>query len=114
MARPSKYNDETNIKALAYLEGCYDQIPTMEGLANYIGVAISTLYEWGDDPKKREFSETLTRIKQTQGDMLLQKGLKGDYNATIAKLMLHNHGYSDKQETTLNVQTPEDWLEELE
>jgi len=101
LGRPTKYNDETVIKALSYLEGCYDEIPTMEGLANYLNVAVSTLYEWANDPDKRTFSEALNKIKQTQGDMLIQKGLKGDYNATIAKLMLHNHGYSDKQSTEL-------------
>lgn len=28
---------------------------------------------------------------------LINKGLKGEFNASIAKLMLANHGYSEKQ-----------------
>jgi len=28
---------------------------------------------------------------------LVNKGLTGDFNATITKLMLANHGYSEKQ-----------------
>lgn len=28
--------------------------------------------------------------------MLIQKGLKGEWNSNIVKLMLHNHGFSDK------------------
>ena len=30
--------------------------------------------------------------------MLLNKGLAGEFNATIAKLLLANHGYSDRQQ----------------
>ncbi|MDF7480882.1 DNA-packaging protein, partial [Proteus mirabilis] len=29
---------------------------------------------------------------------LINSGLAGDFNATITKLMLANHGYSEKQE----------------
>ncbi|WP_415843310.1 terminase small subunit [Xenorhabdus thuongxuanensis] len=29
---------------------------------------------------------------------LINKGLTGDFNSTIAKMMLTKHGYSDKQE----------------
>lgn len=96
MARPSKYNDETVTKALAYLEGCYDELPTVEGLAVRLGVHKDTVYEWATHEDKREFSDTLNKIKMIQADQLLQKALKGEYNATIAKLMLSvNHGYKE-------------------
>ena len=31
---------------------------------------------------------------------LIAKGLKGEFNASITKLMLTKHGYTDKQDVT--------------
>nr|WP_296300623.1 terminase small subunit [Gilliamella sp.] len=39
----------------------------------------------------------LELIKARQEVELINKGLKGEFNASIAKLMLANHGYSEKQ-----------------
>ena len=44
-----------------------------------------------------EFLDTLELIKSRQEVELINKGLKGEFNASIAKLMLANHGYSEKQ-----------------
>ena len=102
MARPSKYNEETVVKANEYLDNCYDELPTVEGLSLYLDVGKRTIYDWASDPEKDLFSHTLEKIKNSQAQMLIQKSLKGDYNAAIAKLMLHNHDYSDKQHTQLS------------
>ncbi|MEN7471298.1 terminase small subunit, partial [Providencia stuartii] len=37
-------------------------------------------------------------IKTLQENRLINKGLIGEFNPTITKLMLANHGYSEKQE----------------
>lgn len=73
------------------------KLPTVEGFALYIGVSKSTVYEWKDIYP--EFSDALDRIVEEQRSRLLNSGLSGDYNPTIAKLVLaSNHGMSDKQE----------------
>ena len=42
--------------------------------------------------------ETLENIKTKQELMLISGGLKSTFNSTITKLMMANHGYSDKVE----------------
>ncbi|MDF7387072.1 DNA-packaging protein, partial [Proteus mirabilis] len=51
-----------------------------------------------DSDLGREFSDTLDGIMAFQEMKLINSGLAGDFNATITKLMLANHGYSEKQE----------------
>lgn len=73
------------------------KLPTVEGFALYIGVNKTTLYEW--EQNHPEFSNALDKIREEQRARLLNSGLSGDYNATIAKLVLAaNHGMSDKQD----------------
>ena len=72
-------------------------LPTVYGFAKYIGVNKTTLYEWSKEHP--EFSNSLEKINEEQKKRLLDKGLSGDYNSTIAKLILSaNHGMSDRQE----------------
>jgi len=100
MARPTKYNDEVLEKAREYIENHeqYDDlVPSVEGLAYHIKVSKNSLYAWAEE--NEEFLTTLEAVKTKQAKMLLSGGLSGDYNASIAKLMLYNHGYSEKQET---------------
>lgn len=59
----------------------------------------STIYDW----KKQHpiFSESLGKIVKEQEKRLLNMGLSGEYNSTIAKLILSsNHGYAEKTEST--------------
>lgn len=73
------------------------RLPTVEGFAMYIGVPKRTLYEWRDAHK--EFSHSLEKIVEEQRSRLLNMGLSGDYNSTIAKLILSsNHGMAEKSE----------------
>ena len=71
-------------------------IPSMAGLALYANCSRSSLYNYASSSK--EFKDMLELIKARQEVELINKGLKGEFNASIAKLMLANHGYSEKQE----------------
>ncbi len=105
MARPTKYNEEVLEKAKDYIENHLeqgDEVPSIEGLAYYIGVGRKNLYNWAEE--NSEFLHTLDDIKSKQAKMLINGGLVGDYNASIAKLMLYNHGYSEKQDMNLNAE----------
>lgn len=100
--RPSKLTPELVSKAREYITDFRsndDVIPTIEGLAYYLGIARSTLYKYEDE--NDEFSDIAERVKQLQAKMLINGGLKGDFNASIAKVMMSKHGYSDKQETEI-------------
>ncbi len=120
MARPTIYSEEYIKKSQEYLKTCVDEIeeyhktrgeksdsydrivrvriPTIEGLALYIGISRSTLYLWRDEQK--EFSDIIDELQEMQADRLLNNGLSGDYNPTIAKVLLTKHGYREGIEQT--------------
>jgi hypothetical protein len=110
MARPSKYNEKFISEADVYLAECVDatvdgrlkvNIPTIEGFALHIGVNKDTLYGWSKD--NATFSDALTKIKTEQQQRLLNNGLAGTYNSTIAKLVLSsNHNMREKSDVTTN------------
>lgn len=124
--RPAEYKEEYIAKVDEYLEEHQDEevqvvkqssekyemfdnklkvrLPTIEGFARYIDVNKTTLYEW--ESKHEEFSNALDKIRIEQKERLLNSGLSGDYNSTIAKLILSsNHGMSDKQDITSGGET---------
>lgn len=75
------------------------KLPTIEGFALFIGVNKTSLYEW--EKKYSQFSNALDKIRQEQQQRLLDNGLSGDYNPTIAKLILSaNHGMREKSDIT--------------
>lgn len=98
--RPSKYNEETQAKAEEYLlTGYLDNegvIPSVAGLACYLGVSRSTIQDWRKEHP--DFNETIEAIDVKQEHIALNGGLSGKYNSTITKLVLANHGYSDRIE----------------
>lgn len=108
MGRPSLFNQDMIERAQEYvwffqqpktaeeMENDVEVIPSVAGLALYLGVHRSTLYEWGKQNK--DFSDTLASLQDVQEVSLLNGGLRGRFNAQISKLALANHGYSDKQE----------------
>lgn len=109
IGRPSDYTPELLEKAKGYLATCVDtpnglhldvNLPSVAGLAVYLGVARTTIYDWASQDDKREFSNILQKILAEQEKRLINKGLSGDYNSNIAKLALGKHGYSDRQELT--------------
>jgi hypothetical protein len=96
--RPTKYTPELLEKAHTYLDAYVTAIPSHIGLAKYLGIGTSTLYDWGKDPDKEEFSDILGLVMQTQHEVLWDGGLRGDLNSNLVKLALNKHGYNDKQE----------------
>ena len=104
VGRPTKYNDEMVEKARAYIESEYlsqaDAIPSHPGMAKYLGVTRSTLYQWAEEHE--DFSDTLEQLMDEQHRLTLSGGIRGDFNSTISKLVLNNHGYSDKVDGTLS------------
>ncbi|ACJ10177.1 DNA-packaging protein [Bacteriophage APSE-2] len=104
MGRPSKLTVSLE-KAKAYLMGEYktvgDVVPNIAGLACYLNISRSTIYEWSSSSNV-EFSDIVEGILALQENKLLNSGLKGEFNPTITKLMLSKHGYADKQETELS------------
>ncbi len=103
MARPTDYTPEVQARADAYVDGGFvevgDIVPSRAGLAVELGCSRQTLTNWEKIP---EFLDTLGRLSFLQERISLNGGLKGDLNSTIVKLLLANHGYSDKvqQENT--------------
>lgn len=95
--RPTDYNKDIQAKADAYAEGgfvdCGDVVPSRAGLALELGISRTTLANWEKHP---EFLVTLDMIAYLQERISLNGGLRGELNSTIVKLLLANHGYSDK------------------
>lgn len=121
--RPYEYKEQYIAKVAEYIESCQDEVyvfdktvgeksnsyeekvrvklPTLEGFAKYIGVNKSSLYEW--EKKEPLFSDALDELRAEQKQRLLEKGLSGQYNPTIAKLVLSaNHNMKEKSDVTTN------------
>ncbi len=101
--RPTKLTPEAIEKAIDYINGGYevqgDAIPSHIGIALVLNVATSTVYKWAEDPESG-FSEILEFCRQKQHQLLIGKGLSGDFNPSITKLVLGKHGYHERQEHT--------------
>lgn len=100
--RPSSYKPDMAEKARRYIanhEDFDDPVPTVAGLACVLGVVRDTCYAWAKDADKPEFSDILGELAQKQERVLIARGLVGDFNAPITKMMLTKHGYSDKLES---------------
>lgn len=121
--RPTEYKEEYCQKVDEYLKTCVDEIeefhktrgdksdtfdriikvnlPTVEGLAQYLDVSRRVIFKWADEHE--EFMHSLEKLNEAQKSALLAKGLSGEYNPTIAKLILSsNHDMKDKSETTVD------------
>jgi len=101
--RPKELNDAVIAKAEEYVNGGYEAdelVPTIVGLALYIDKRRQTIYEWAKENPK--FSDIVGKVLEKQERGLLKGGLQGDYNASISKLMLTKHGYSDKVENEIS------------
>lgn len=119
--RPLTYSEEILTRAREYLDMCEDEeeqqlsglsvkgtelykskvkvnLPSKGGLAYYICVSRDTLYEWAKSYP--EFSDIMEELSAKQEKHLINKGLSGDYNPTIAKVLLTKHGYIDKSDVT--------------
>ena len=114
--RPSDYSEEKLEKARDYVinhEIYGDVVPTTVGLAEHLDQHLDTLYEWAKYEDRKEFSDTLRRVQQKQHSKLVNGGLSGVLNQTITKLMLSNHGYSEKSTVEQHNYLHEDSLDDL-
>ena len=119
--RPTKLTRELTDRARRYIDvetmhgGLYHgDLPMVASLAMYLDVSRDSCYEWAkqETPLGREFSDILEKISATQEYKLVGKSLKGEYNSTIAKMLLSSkHGYvertqvDEKSEQTVTVIT---------
>lgn len=117
--RPTKYSNEIIPKTLKYIDGCEDEVrelvsgytrlgtemyreklivhlPSIEGLSLELNVSVSTIYEW--QKIYPDFSEVIKKLLAKQAHVLLNKGISGDYNAVISKVLLTKHGYREGTE----------------
>jgi hypothetical protein len=112
--RPTKYTEAMPDKVYAYIEKCkknpqgetrdeltIEQLPLLCGLVKALKVNQDTITEW----RKRYplFSAACKQLLAEQKKLLIQLGLSGAYNSTIAARILGaNHGMSDKKDITTN------------
>jgi len=104
--RPTKYNDEILEKSNEYIKdyaSLGDVMPTLVGLAAHLGVRRETVHAWAKDNNKEEFSNIYDIVMAKQHQVLVNKGLIGDFNPALTKLFLTKHGYSDKTEADINL-----------
>jgi hypothetical protein len=131
LTKPTKFNKKSFLNKLEkYLRSTTDKaevikgkrgiavkfqvhLPTIPDFAIFLGITKKTLYNWRnwepgkgeENPKNQERKEVaeyaFDRILTEQQTRLINKGLSGDYNPTIAKLILDaNHGI--REEVNLN------------
>jgi len=103
--RPSKYSEEILERTEQYIESCEDDLankivnlPTIEGLAYELKVNKTTIYEWRKIHE--DFSNLIADLLAKQAKALVNCGLAGTYNSTIAKVLLTKHGYREGQDIT--------------
>lgn len=73
-------------------------LPTISGLSLYMGVSPTAIRYWCEEyPEMRERVERLMCMQEVK---LVSGGLGGQYNPTIAKVILTKHGYVEKQEVS--------------
>lgn len=101
--RPTKYNQGVLDKTADYLENFEtygDVFPSIIGLSLVLDVSDDTIQNWRKQANKKEFFGMLEKIHKKQHQVLLNKGITGEFNSNICKLVLTKHGYSDKQDNT--------------
>lgn len=102
IGRPTKYNDDLQAQADEYIfkyKEVGDVIPSRVGLCCYLGISKRVSYEW--ETIYPAFLHTLCSIEALQERTAINRGLDNTFNSAITKLILYNHGYSDKQEHNL-------------
>lgn len=98
--RPPKYGADLLKQAYEYIVKGWketgQQIPSLVGLALYLGVASSTVHKWKNDKNKKDFSDICESVMDMQHLALLNNGLTGVFVSPVTKMILTKHGYSDK------------------
>lgn len=143
MARPTKLTPELIEKAKTYLGTCYTKpittdrgalsytevnLPTVVGLALYLGINKDTVYDWCKEEGfkelelvkdeagvlrnvpdttsqlRAEFSDIVKEIEQEQEKWLINYTAGGIYQPKLSSMMLAKHGYAEKTETDITSQ----------
>ena len=102
--RPTKWTQDIQDQAWGYANGEWEAVghafPSLVGLASHLNLNRSTVSDWATQ-KDKQFSSILEKINADQQLVAWNKGLRGDYNANLVKLLLGKHGYHDKQDSTM-------------
>lgn len=95
--RPTEYSQAILDLANMYLDNLPEdeKLHSIEGLADYIDIARSTIYEWISQEEKKDFSDIVEKILNKQGKTLINKGIVGEFTPAITKVMLSKHGYRE-------------------
>jgi len=108
VGRIGKYNKKLLAKCQEYIDkwvedkhGGTEVIPTLVGLQLYIGISETLYYDWMKHERKKPFLEFTRRVMQMQKKELSNKGITGEFNPNITKLLLTKHGFVDKKEQKL-------------
>ena len=115
IGRPTKYTEDMPDKVYAYIAKCkakpqgetrdgltIDQLPLLCGLVKVLKANNDTITEWRKIYPL--FSEACEELLSVQKKTLIQLGLSGAYNSTIAARILGaNHGMADKKNIDMNV-----------
>lgn len=73
------------------------KMPSLKGYARYLKFPRQTLEHWA--AQHPEFARALDLLKDVQEEFLINNGLSGRYNSTLAKLLLGvNHGMIERKE----------------
>ena len=98
--RPPKWQDCVD-PAWEYINGGFveenDVMPSVAGLAVFLSCSRESIHTWS--PEHQDFSDIVKALLAKQEKMLANGGLLNEYNASITKLLLTKHGYSEKVET---------------
>lgn len=102
--RPTTYDQETIDSGWAYVDQYQKYghaFPSVVGLCKVINRSRTTIYDWASQDDN-EFSYILEAINESQELVAWDKGMTGDYNASLVKLLLGKHGYHDKQDNSVS------------
>lgn len=106
--RPTKYSPAVINQVGEYLQTCGREntsLPTIEGLAGYIGVDSDTIGNWSKE--NPEFFGALKKLVNKQKQQLIDDGMYGgkEVNAAMAIFLLKaNHGMRDGSVVEINQQ----------
>ena len=116
--RPSEYKPEYVEKLSLKQNESTTELPTITGLSIYLGKVVNTLKNWSKE--QPEFLTALMMLQAYQKRELINRGLLGTYNSTIAKLILSsNHMMTERIDQTsgdepmVKTLTEEELLERL-
>jgi len=137
VGRPTKYTKDIGKKTDEYIEACEDEykrwtslkslekgyekysqrlkvnLPTVAGLALHLKISRETVYDWAS--KNQDFSDKVKDILSKQERVLMEKGLSGEYNPMIAKLLLSStHGHRERSDMTSDDKPIGQLLDELD